>query len=349
MIIRGLRWTVVCLALGIVTVIAWFVITSSQPPATSFVIPAGEVYTIAFHPHQNILATATDQGLMFWEPVAQPPPGVAHQVAGTISQHEPITQAVWSRDAQFLVTLRTMQQDLVIWDTAKPNQPIILPSPLHDFYNTVVTFSPDGSLLAAGTAGKQVYVWRWRDQRLLHTFHGSSYNGIAFSADGEFLAFAGTLWRINQKSGVLTEELDLDTVIPGTIGIARHLAMHPTLPILAVADTNGAITLLDVDTRQIIRSFLTPHVSITSLTFSPDGRFLASGGGYSEGADHVDPNIRLWRVADGQLVQTLTSSDLVGIETITISADNRWLAAITREGESLFRTSHSQARVWPIS
>lgn len=346
MVNRKFRW--IALWLGIIVIVVGIVVASPTPSETSFVMPIEHVYDIAFHLQGNTLAVASKQGLAFWELTEQPSPGTARQVAGTISAHGPVAQLAWSHDGQFLVTLDGVQTSLAVWDTINPDQPTFLPWPTHGIYNAVIALSPDGSLLAAGGTEDQVYLWNWRDQRLLQMFRGSSYDGIEFSADGHFLSFDWRLWRIDQISGTLAEEINLHTVVPGTSGSAERVAMHPTLPLLAVADTNGALTLVNMETKQIIWSVSTPYAAVGSLVFSPNGNFLVSGGGYREGAEHGDPDIRLWRISDGQLVQTLTSRDLVRIEKITISADNRWIAAMTRERKSLFGGYQSRVRVWPM-
>ena len=62
---------------------------------------------------------------------------------------------------------------------------------------------------------------------------------------------------------------------------------------------NGTITILDTATAAT-RKTLTGHLgTIGAVAFSPDGKWLASGG--------LDNDVRLWDVAAGTCVRTLTS------------------------------------------
>ncbi|MCS6923577.1 MAG: caspase family protein [Fimbriimonadales bacterium] len=63
----------------------------------------------------------------------------------------------------------------------------------------------------------------------------------------------------------------------------------------------------------------TGHTSkVTSVAFSPDGRYLASGS--------ADNTVRLWRVADGTLVRTLTGHKNE-VTSVAFSPDGQYLAS----------------------
>ena len=79
---------------------------------------------------------------------------------------------------------------------------------------------------------------------------------------------------------------------PVAAGEALSIALSPNGDMLASAQVDGTIDLIDTATRQRIGSRLRGHIGgIREVEFSPDGRLLASAG--------ADGTLRLWTVADG--------------------------------------------------
>ena len=112
----------------------------------------------------------------------------------------------------------------------------------------------------------------------------------------------------------------------GSIGGGdRALAYSPDGARLAVASSIG-IWLYDADTGAEIALFTGPRAWVTSVSFSPDGTTLASGG--------VDDTVRLWDVASGQQI-ALLEGHTGGVYWVSFSPDGATLASGSGDGTVL--------------
>jgi WD40 repeat protein len=76
---------------------------------------------------------------------------------------------------------------------------------------------------------------------------------------------------------------------------------------------------------------------VTSLAFSPDGRWLASGS--------WDKTVKIWDVETGQEVQTLAGGHDHSIYTVAFDSRGRWLASGNEDGTiNLWRLSRAGDR-----
>jgi WD40 repeat protein len=202
-----------------------------------------------------------------------------------------------------------------------------------------VAFSPDGRTLAAASYD---VVGLWQLSNSNHTSHRmnlprpSSWalKVVAFSPDGRILAVGGedlVLWRMSDQVQIA----DLPTSRPIT-----SVAFSPDGRILAVGDVGNTVTLWRVsDATKLIKLFpgnadfdeddlYATHAYVASVSFSPDGRILATGG--SNGAV-------LWRVSDGEKLATLSAGSFVA--SVSFSPDGRILATGGSNGPELWRVS----------
>ena len=182
-----------------------------------------------------------------------------------------------------------------------------------------IYFSPNGQILLSRDSNGSAVVWdavtreylhhlasdRWgiyRDavtREYLHRLGRGGYD-ISFSPDGRTVAIAssGDGWGSIRFYDVTT---------------GKHLR---TIEDELTAERNDRLNLQGLTTIH-----LGIYGGVGSLSFSPDGKTLASG--------HSDGNIRFWSVDTGELLQTV-AAHVSGIEKISFHPDGKTLASSGR-------------------
>lgn len=195
----------------------------------------------------------------------------------------------------------------------------ILSSLFTDTFGNVlsVAFSPDGSLLAAGTASCDIRIWQRAQGTARLTLKGHDHWvwSIAFSPDGRFLA-SGSIDQTVRLWDVLTgEELHICT---GHTNRVRTVAFSPDGQVIASGSNDRTIRLWDVQTGQCLHVIKAHKDWVWSVMFSPDGSLLASAS-----ADHT---ICLWDRQTKHLLNTL-EGHTDRILALAFSLDGRLLAS----------------------
>jgi WD40 repeat protein/energy-coupling factor transporter ATP-binding protein EcfA2 len=168
----------------------------------------------------------------------------------------------------------------------------------HDSGVWSVSFSPDGRMLATGSADKTIRLWDVPTGKEKAVLAGHSFivSSVSFSPDGQTLASGSwdetvRLWDVakGQQKAMLV----------GRMGLVCCVSFSPDGRMLAFASiVDHRIWLWDLAAgRQKV--VLAGHTdSVWSVSFSPDGRTLASGS-----SDHT---VRLWDVVTGEQKGLLT-------------------------------------------
>jgi WD40 repeat protein len=199
---------------------------------------------------------------------------------------------------------------------------------------TNLAFSPDGTLLASGSTGGTVSVWRTDSGELLHTLeHIGGVESVSFSPDGKTLASGskgdiklwhladGTLLRTLPEGGnniaFSPDGLKLASVRISVVPFPGE--SQATLTLWQVADGKALWT----QEAGTVRSYPRP-----SLFFSPNGAILVGG---FEGSD--DGIACLWLVESGALLHTLTFTHS-GETRLAFSPDGKTLVAGSQPGNT---------------
>jgi WD40 repeat protein len=176
-----------------------------------------------------------------------------------------------------------------------------------------VTFTPDSRHLIAGSGDRHnsVNIWDVRTCQRTSRFegHGMPILGVACSADGSVIASSSRDRTIRVWSRAGSEQVK--------IGAAGPLALAPDGGCIAVGilrenhdAENGipvpvlpspVIQLWDPRTGRLVKELQNHSEVVHSLTFSPDGKRLASSS--------ADLTIRIWDVASGTCLHVLPAKE----------------------------------------
>ena len=140
--------------------------------------------------------------------------------------------------------------------------------------------------------------------------HLATIHSISFSPDGKYIITAsedGTakLWEVSTGRAIRTFE-----------NVGTNASYSPSGKHIATSSADY-VELWNVSTGRIRRTFRGHSDYINSLSFSPDGQYLATGSS--------DKTAKLWDIKTGEAVYTFTGHDWQ-VKFIAFSPDGKYLA-----------------------
>jgi RNA polymerase sigma factor (sigma-70 family) len=265
---------------------------------------------------------------------------------------------------------------LLLWDVATGKESRRFPNPAGAW---TIALSPGGDMLAVAQRDKNVRVLEVLTGRTLHDLAGPEARGLAFAPDGQSLAAAGAegsvlvwdlatgkkRWQVKAQkfAQVVVFAPDGKSVASvggdGTIRLwdaatgkelrtiddkvqdgPDTVAFSPDGSILAAPGKEGGVIYWDPATGKEIRRWQAASLRVNSISFSPDGRTLATGNVRGS-------RIRLWDAATGKPLLTVAEHNAL-IDTLSFSPDGKTLWSLApdktlirwdvakAEGEALF-------------
>ena len=238
-----------------------------------------------------------------------------------------------------------------LWDVATLTR---LPTPWTSVYHAA--FSANGNLLAIATAFR-LDIWDVKRLSRVHSLEIGvrSSESVAFAPDGRTVAVGGSRGQVelwDAISGTVVSkpgppiEFDFVTALafsPDGGTLISTTARRNTVATVAVHSVvSGALadardfqpgTLANSEPAGVAAGSSASAVSapsrqavpVTAVRFSPDGRFLAAGGG--------DAAIRLWNLQSGQLTRVLRGQPRAP-QAIVFSRDGRSMISTSQSGGS---------------
>lgn len=194
----------------------------------------------------------------------------------------------------------------------------------------LASFSPDGAQLAVAHSDK-VVVFDAASGKALKTLsgHRDPVQCVAFAKDGKTLAsgsYDGTVRLWNPANGRMIREIK----VPGdgiTDSSVAAVCFSPDGKSLA-AGSLEAIFLFRVESGQSLAKLEGHAQQVTSLSFSNNGKLLASGS--------ADGTAQIWVVERGW-------------SQLTFKPDRTWSVSFSPDGESLLTGSEAGAVIWSVA
>lgn len=194
---------------------------------------------------------------------------------------------------------------------------------------TALAFSPDGARLVSAARGDSLRVWDWRDRTLRRVLPCSARHifRLAFSPSGARLA-------VGSSDGLELWDAESWQLIAREPFRAASVAFGPNESLLAIGQNNvpwgtehsGPALLWDTRQGSCLARFTN---SGGQVSFSPDGKFLATGSWGGQ--------VRIWDTATGALQRNLTNA--FRLLSLEFSPDGKCLAGLSWEfGPQLWST-----------
>ncbi|NXV36831.1 WDR36 protein, partial [Rissa tridactyla] len=187
-----------------------------------------------------------------------------------------------------------------------------------DIYATAVDITSCGNFAVVGLSTGQVDVYNM--QSGIHRgcygkerAHEGAIRGVAVDGLNQLIITAGSeglikFWKFKTKDLVYCTELSSSS---------SGILLHRDSGILGIAFDDFSISVLDIETRKIVRTFPGHHGRINDMTFSPDGRWLITSS--------MDCTIKTWDLPSGCLIDCfLVDSAAV---SLTMSPTGDFLAS----------------------
>jgi WD40 repeat protein len=248
------------------------------------------------------------------------------QIAADKSSNGYFSTINFSPDGKWVAVLASFEypKGIYLYDVQTKQLVKKLTSIVQD-YNGDIAFSPDGKVISVGVDSGvtdrmtgSFELWDIESGKLLNEFPKSLEripNQYPFSPNGRTVVtsqgIGAQFWNV--ESGQLRFTLE-----------AAIYAFSPDGQKVVGMVGNGIIKVWDTTSGESALEFTTPQMDVTDITFSHDGKMIATAGGRGDGT------IRLWDAATGKPIRILTGHT-AWLNTISFNPDDSVLASCAQD------------------